>query len=79
MGRPDAARRGQRYDARGVADAVPTAVKRESELLIFVPPAAHSHDLSLSFVADDRAISADTDAPGWPAAPPRSWPGCVQT
>jgi hypothetical protein len=47
-----------------VAYAVQTAVNGGSELLIFVSRAAHSHDLSFSFVAGDRAISADTDAPG---------------
>jgi hypothetical protein len=58
--------------------AVQTAVSGGSELLIFVPRAGHLPDLSLSFVAGDRAISADRDAPGWPAAPPTSWPGCVK-
>jgi hypothetical protein len=34
----------------GVASVVQTAVDGGSELLIFVPRAAHRHDLSLSFV-----------------------------
>ena len=34
----------------GVASVVQTAVEGGSELLIFVPRAAHRHDLSLSFV-----------------------------
>jgi hypothetical protein len=34
-----------------VGSVVRTAVNAGSELLIFVPGTAHSHDLSLSFVA----------------------------
>ena len=37
------------------AYAVQTAVNGGSKLLIFVPRAAHSHDLSLSFVPGRRA------------------------
>jgi hypothetical protein len=60
----------------GVAYAVLTAVNAASELSIFVPRAAHGHELSLSFVAGHRAnlLSAMPSTAATGARGPRSLP-----
>jgi hypothetical protein len=52
-----------------VAYAVQTAVNGGLELLIFVPQAAHTHDLSLSFAAGRRASLLSASMPSTGAVP----------
>jgi hypothetical protein len=49
-----------RFRVVGAGYAAQTAVNGASELLIFVPRAAHGHDLSLSFIAGGGEEPADT-------------------
>jgi hypothetical protein len=58
---------------------VRTAGNDGLKLLIFVPRAAHSHDLLSSFVGGRGQVSAETYAPGFTDSGFVAWPATAAT